>query len=193
MRLAAAALVAAVVSGPAGAFELPDFGTPDPVLGFGARPTHAEGIPGQAWIGGSVGGATGTVKTECSSGPQDNRNCEESGFFHTYGANFTLAGRSAFRFRWTQSEERHTSPKPYELAAMVGGRMGRSNWYGLVGGAKVLHPDNNHPNEARALAYEILFAPASEGVGFELSFAGGYGNDVQYFGFNLGLRFGMLK
>ena len=195
MKRAAAAVFMVLAASPAAAFELPDFSA-SPGLGFrgfrGEPPR--EGQPAQAWIGIGTGFATGSVDTECSAS-SNNKDCSESGFFQTYGANLTLAARrTALRFRWVQSEERHASPKPYELALLAGTQLGRSPWYMFLGTSRVLHPDDNHPNEARAFAYEVVLAPHSDGAsGFELSFQGGYGNEIQYFALSLGLRFGALQ
>jgi len=192
-RAAAAAVLLGLAAGPAAAFDLPDFGaSPDRGLGF-RRGFPEEGRPGQAWIGIGTGAGTGVVDTECS-GSANTKDCTESGFFQTYGANLTLAARrTALRVRWVQSEERHASPKPYELAALAGTQLGRSPWYMFLGASRILHPDDNHPNEARAFAYEVVLAPHSDGAsGFELSFQGGYGSEIQYFALSLGLRFGAL-
>lgn len=158
----------------------------------GGRHSHRHGPqPVRAWIGVGTGIAIGSVDIECSGGGD----CSESGPFQTYSANVTIAGPMALRLRGIRAAEDESNGRtPYETAALLGGRFGRSNWYGLVGAGRIRHPDDNFRGDASGFAWEILFAPSgSGGAGLELSFQGNAGEEVDFAAFNLGMRFGALR
>jgi hypothetical protein len=158
----------------------------------GTRPRrHRSARPGRAWIGVGTGLVSGDVDIPCGGGTGGD--CSESGVFQSYSANVTFAGEAALRFRGIRAEE-ETDRTPYETAALIGARFGRSNWYGLVGAGRIRHADDSFVGDARGFAWEILFAPSSRGpVGFELSFQGNNGRDVDFTAFNVGMRFGKLR
>ena len=151
---------------------------------------------GRAWIGVGGGITWGSVDEPCAPASTSD-DCEESGGFGSYSANVTVSGRrgAALRVRGLRASGSENGARtPYETAALVGSRFGRSNWYGLVGAGRILHPDDGFVGDAHGFAWEILFAPASRGpVGFELSFLGNAGEDVDFIGFNTGLRFGSMR
>lgn len=152
--------------------------------------------PVRMWLGAGVGVGWGAVDTPCqpSSFGSD---CREEGTLNTYTANATLAGRNgAIRLRGLrQTDKGDDSRTPYETAALIGTRFGRSAWYGMAGYGRVMHPDDDfQENQASGFAWEILFAPSSDALtGFELSFQGNSGEDVDFVAFNVGMRIGALK
>ncbi len=168
------------------------------LLTLGSTATYAKERrkpPGRAWLGIGMGIATGSVKIPCSGGVSGE--CEEGGDpFRTYSANLTLAGPAALRIRGVRAKDDESNGRtPYEVAGLVGLRFGRSNWYGLIGAGRIRHPDDEFVGgEAEGFAWEIMFAPSSSsGAGFELSFQGNNGDEVEYTAFNLGMRFGALR
>lgn len=152
--------------------------------------------PVRMWVGVGVGVGWGAVDVPCQ---QNNfgSDCREEGTLNTYTANATLAGRNgAVRIRGLrQTDKGDDSRTPYETAALIGTRFGRSSWYGLAGYGRVMHADDDfQEDEASGFAWEILFAPASDGpTGFELSFQGNAGEDVDFVAFNVGMRLGALR
>lgn len=150
---------------------------------------------GRAWIGVGAGVGFATVDVPCSPGSFDN-DCSESGDLRTYSANLTASGRNAaVRVRAVRDQDKGNDRRtPYETAALIGSRFGRSNWYGLVGAGRIRHADDRFSGDANGFAWEILFAPSSDGgAGLELSFHGNTGRDVDYTAFNLGMRFGAVR
>lgn len=149
----------------------------------------------RAWIGVGAGAGVASITVPCSSS-STNYDCNQSGDLATYSANVTITGPyTALRLRGVRQQDkgddRHT---PYEEAALVGSRFGTSNWYGLAGVGRVQHLDDKHPDDTHGFAWEILFAPSTfSATGMELSFQGELGNDIDYVGLNLGLRFGALQ
>lgn len=153
--------------------------------------------PGNLWIGVGTGVGYGSAEVTCS-GSGLGAECTEEGIVNTYVANLTLASPRGLTARvrgirdTDKGDDVHT---PYELAALVGTRFGRSSWYGMAGYGRVYHPDDRFPKDhSGGLAWEILFAPATEGpVGLELGFQGNNGHYVDYVAFNIGMRFGALR
>ncbi|HUS23564.1 MAG TPA: hypothetical protein VM369_01340 [Candidatus Binatia bacterium] len=149
----------------------------------------------RAWLGAGTGVVVGHVDVPCAP-PSTADDCGEDGIFRTYAANLTVAlGNGAtFRARGLRAEDHDSRHRPWEEAALIGTRLGRGNWYGLIGVGRALHPDDDFVGEAHGFAWEFLFAPATDGpIGFELSFDGHNGEDLDFFAFNLGLRFGLLR
>ena len=147
----------------------------------------------RAWIGVGAGGGWANIdETPCGASSTD---C--SGLLATYNANLTITGPfTAVRLRAVREQDKKGNQRtPWEEAALVGARFGHSNWYGLLGYGRILHPHDNYTQgDARGLAWEIVFAPSSySAMGLELSFGGNEGNDVSYFTANVGARFGLLR
>ena len=150
----------------------------------------------RAWIGVGAGAGVSSIKVACSGAAPHVYDCDRSGDLGTYSANITITGPyTALRVRGVRQQDKgddlHT---PYEEAVLIGSRFGTSNWYGLAGVGRIQHIDDDHPDDAHGFAWEILFAPSTaSATGLELSFQGELGEDVDYVGVNLGLRFGMLR
>ena len=148
------------------------------------------------WVG--VGGGAGyaSVDVPCES-TFFGDDCTEEGSVHTYSANVTLSGpHTALRLRGIRDSDKGDDARtPYEMAAMLGSRFGYSNWYGFLGYGRTLHADDRYlEGDAEGMAWEIVFAPSSQGAtGLELGFQGNSGHDVDFVRFNLGLRFGALR
>jgi hypothetical protein len=159
------------------------------------RPVRHE-PPLRAWLGVGAGVGWGAVDVPCEPNPFG-ADCREEGILNTYTANATLAGRNgAIRLRGLrQTDKGDDSRTPYETAALIGTRFGRSSWYGLAGYGRIMHADDDfQKDEAHGFAWEILFAPPSDGpTGFELSFQGNSGKDVDFVTFNVGMRIGALR
>lgn len=194
--------LAFAIAGPAHATENTLFAAPTyevadlDGVGLGHRERgHRHNHPrphGGAWVGMGLGVLSGTVDYDCP--PPDSGNCSESGAYGTYTANVTVAGPVVFRARGVRTQDRVDGRTPYEVAALVGGRFGRSPWYGLVGAGRVRHADDNVPDANEGVAWEILMAPGSSGgAGFEMSFHGHLGTHVDFVGFSAGMRFGLLR
>lgn len=148
----------------------------------------------RAWVGVGAGVGFASVDTPCQV--PSSYDCDESSSLGTYSANFTVTGRNTgVRLRGVRAQDKgQDSRTPYELAAMVGSRFGHSNWYGFVGGGRILHADDEFQGDTHGFAWEFVFAPTSHsGMGFELSFQGNTGRDVDYGVFNLGFRFGKME
>lgn len=150
----------------------------------------------RAWIGLGAGVGYGSVDVACE--PDFFRaDCTAEGVISTYSANITLSGpNTALRLRGIRDADKGGDARtPYETAAMLGSRFGYSNWYGFLGYGRVSHADDRYTRgDAEGLAWEIVFAPSSIGAsGFELSFQGNNGHDVDYVAFNLGMRLGALR
>lgn len=153
---------------------------------------------GRAWIGVGAGVGYGSVETVCSPPSSSNRECTEGGILDTFTGNVTLAGANgaALRLRGIREGDKENDGRtPYETAALIGSRFGRSNWYGLVGYGRVHHPDDEAvKDESGGFAWEILFAPSHTGpVGLELGFQGHNGRQADFVAFNIGMRFGVLR
>jgi hypothetical protein len=152
--------------------------------------------PVRAWVGVGAGVGWGAVDVPCQPN-SFGADCREEGILNTYSANATLAGRNgAIRLRGLrQTDKGDDTRTPYETAALIGTRFGRSNWYGLAGYGRVMHADDDfQEDDAHGFAWEILFAPSSDGpTGFELSFQGNSGEDVDFVAFNVGMRIGALR
>jgi hypothetical protein len=150
----------------------------------------------RAWAGIGAGVGWGAVDVTCQPGGFGD-DCREEGVLHTYTGNVTVAGPAgALRLRGIrQADKGNDSRTPYETAALIGTRFGRSDWYGLAGYGRVRHPDDDFTGDkASGFAWEILFAPSSAGLtGLELSFQGNSGRDVDFVAFNIGLRIGALR
>jgi len=145
----------------------------------------------RVWVGIGAGMLSGDVEVPCGAAPGGG--CSEHGNFISYSANFTVAGPIALRVRAIRANE-ETDRTPYETAALLGLRLGRSNWYGLLGPGRIRHADDSFQGEAHGLAWEILRAAPSDGaVGFEFALHGNSGSEVDFAGFSLGLRFGSLR
>lgn len=163
-----------------------------------ARHDRSEDVIPQArfWIGVGAGAGLASIKTQCSGDPQHTYNCDQGGDLGTYSANVTITGPySALRLRGIrQTDDGGNQHVPYEEAALVGSRFGHSNWYGLAGVSRLQHIDDKHPDDSHGFAWEILFAPSSmAATGLELSFQGDLGEAVDFFGVNVGMRFGQLR
>lgn len=148
------------------------------------------------WVGVGAGVGYGAVDVTCTPGSFGD-DCREEGILNTYTGNVTLAGPAgALRLRGIrQADKGDDARTPYETAALIGTRFGRSDWYGLAGYGRVRHPDDEFPEDrAAGFAWEILFAPSSSSLtGLELSFQGNSGEDVDWVGFSIGLRLGALR
>lgn len=141
------------------------------------------------WLGLDLGLLSGSVDVPCQG---SGSNCSEGGVFGSSSVNFTVAGPAAFRLRAVRAEE-YTQNRPYELAALGGGRIGR-RWYGLIGVGVIKNVDDDYDRDATGLAWEFLYARRSRSsVGFEFSFHGNYAKDVSYAGISFGLRLGDLN
>lgn len=152
---------------------------------------------GRIWLGVGAGVGVANVETVCNP-PGSSDDCSESGFLNTWSGNVTMSGShgGAIRLRGVRATDKHDDARtPYETAALVGSRFGRSNWYGMVGYGRVHHPDDEAVrDESGGFAWEILFAPSTDGpVGLELGFMGNGGHHADYVAFNLGMRFGALR
>jgi hypothetical protein len=148
-------------------------------------------VPVRRWIGVNVGLVSGSVDVPCGGGGGD---CSEGGVFPALGVNFTATGRHAFRLRVVRAEEDNTRHKPYELAALVGTRLGRSHWYGLVGAGRINHPDDEHEERVTGVAWEFVRArPTADDVGLEFAVLGNTGGEADYWGVAIGARFGKLR
>lgn len=146
----------------------------------------------RTWLGLNLGIVSGSVDLPCPT--PGGGDCDEGGVFPALGANLTVAGKGALRLRAIRAEEDNTDHKPYELAALVGMRMGRSHWYGLVGVGRIVHPDDDYRGNVTGLAWEFVRArPTSEGVGFEFSFYGNSLGDANFAGVAVGMRLGRLR
>ena len=147
------------------------------------------------WIGAGAGAGVSTITVRCSS-TSTTYDCDQSGDIATYSANVTITGPySAMRLRGVRAQDKGNDKYvPYEEAVLVGSRFGHSNWYGLAGVGRLQHIDDKHPDDTHGFAWEILFAPSTpSAIGMEISFQGELGNDVDYVGVNLGMRFGALE
>ena len=153
----------------------------------------------QVWVGLGTGLSYGWVDTDCDPsgvGPE----CSEEGLLSTYIGNFTVAADNGMtlRLRGVRAADRGSDEHvPYETAAMVGARFGRSSWYGLFG-AGVLHNVDDEfvkgDDTVTGLAWEVMFAPASNGpMGMELGFQGNSSEHAGFIAFNVGVRFGALR
>lgn len=148
------------------------------------------------WVGVGAGVSYGAVDVPCQTNSFGD-DCREEGVFNTYTGNITMAGRNgALRLRGLrQADKGDDSRTPYETAALLGTRFGRSDWYGLAGYGRIRHADDDFTEErAGGFAWEILFAPSSDALtGLELSFQGNSGEDVDFVAFNIGMRIGALR
>jgi hypothetical protein len=152
---------------------------------------------GRMWLGVGTGVGYAHAEVTCSGGGFG-AECSEEGLVNTYAANLTLSSPRGLTARLRglrdtdKGDDVHT---PYEVAALVGTRFGRSGWYGMAGYGRIYHPDDRFPrNHTGGLAWEILFAPATDGpVGLELGFQGNNGHYVDYVAFTIGMRFGALN
>lgn len=158
------------------------------------RRAHRAGV--RAWAGIGAGVGWGAVDVTCQPGSFGD-DCREEGVLHTYTGNVTVAGPAgALRVRGIrQADKGDDARTPYETAALIGTRFGRSDWYGLAGYGRVRHADDDFTEDkASGFAWEILFAPSSSGLtGLELSFQGNSGEDVDFVAFSIGLRLGALR
>lgn len=148
----------------------------------------------RAWIGLGAGTGWGSAEVLCTTGSY--ADCNEEGLVSTYSANVTLAGpRTSLRLRGIRDQDKGDEARtPYETAAMIGNRFGSSNWYGFVGYGRIRHVDDRFPGKAGGFAWEVVFAPSTEAAsGFEMSFQGNTGHEVDFVAFNLGLRLGLLR
>jgi hypothetical protein len=148
-------------------------------------------LPTRSWFGLNVGIVSGSVDVPCGG---VGTGCSEGGVLPTLGANFTVTGRHALRLRVVRAEEDNTRHKPYELAALVGTRLGKSHWYGLVGAGRMNHPDDEHEASVTGLAWEFVRArPTADDVGFEFAVQGNTGGEADFWGVAVGARFGKLR
>ncbi len=151
------------------------------------------------WAGLGTGFGYGWIDTRCGSSGFG-AECSEQGLLNTYSANFTVAADNgmALRLRGVRaSESGNDEHTPYETAAMIGARFGRSSWYGLFG-AGVLHDVDDDfvkgDDSVTGLAWEVIFAPSADGpMGLELGFQGNSGEHADFVAFNIGVRFGALR
>ena len=132
------------------------------------------------WVG--VGTGIGFASFDIpDSACSFNSDCTHEESWRTYNANVTFSGpRTALRFRGIRDADKGSDQRtPYEQAVLIGSRFGRSNWYGMVGAGRIRHADDKLVKDVNGFAWEILFAPSSEGgTGLELSFQGNTGSDV---------------
>ena len=160
------------------------------------RPARPQPRAPRIWVGLGAGVGYGAADVPCTSGFFGD-DCQEEGILNTYSANVTLAGAGgALRLRGIRDSDKGDDARtPYEQAAMLGTRFGRSNWYGFAGYGRFRHVDDRYPEDrASGFAWEIVFAPATESLtGLELSFQGNSGDDVDLVAFNIGLRLGALR
>ena len=162
------------------------------------RGEHEESRPEvlpRAWVSVGAGVAGGSVDYPCNASSTTN-DCSGAGTFGTYAANATITGPySALRVRGIREMDRDGNRHvPYEEAVLIGSRFGRSDWYGLAGYGRIVHPDDKHPDDTHGFAWDIVYAPSSNALtGIELSFQGDLGPDVDFFGFGVGMRFGALR
>jgi hypothetical protein len=151
-------------------------------------------VRSRQWLGLGAGAGFANIDLPCSFGSSGE--CDESGHVGTYSANLTLMGpHTGVRLRGIRAQDKHDDERtPYELAAMLGSRFGYSNWYGFLGAGRIQHPDDEFVGDANGFAWEFVFAPSSStGTGFELSFQGNAGSEVDFVLFNLGARFGRIE
>lgn len=152
--------------------------------------TQTFAAQGRSWLGLNLGLVSGDVDTPCL--PPTGGDCSEAGVFPSFGANLTFAGTGAFRLRGVVAGE-NTRKRPHEVATLVGAKLSR-NWYGLIGAGRIFNPDDNFDGTASGLAWEFVYAPpTTSSSGFEFSFFGNTGADVDFGGFSLGVRFGKLR
>ena len=152
----------------------------------------ADAAPGQgrtrSWFGLNVGMVSGSVDMQCAGGGD----CSEGGVFPSYGLNFTVAGEMALRLRAIRAEE-DTEHKPFEVAALVGPRLGRK-WYALAGFGQIRNADDNYVGNSTGMAWEFVrAAPTQSGTGLEFSVHGNAFGDATFIGASIGLRFGNLR
>jgi hypothetical protein len=144
---------------------------------------------GQSWLGVGTGVVSGDVRYDCPTG-----RCSESGVFGSLSVNLTALDTTGLRLRGVRAREK-TDKRPEELALLVGKQVGVGRGpYLLLGFGRIFNPDNDRPQPANGLAYELLFAGPRPGsnLGFEFSLLGNYAGNVRYFGANFGLRMGNL-
>ena len=153
----------------------------------------------QVWAGLGTGLAYGWVETNCGSSGVG-AECSEQGVINTYIGNFTVASANgmALRLRGVRASESDNDERtPYETAAMVGFRFGRSSWYGLFGAGVLHNVDDDFvkgDDEVTGLAWEVVFAPSTYGpMGLELGFQGNSSEYADFIAFNIGVRLGALR
>ena len=154
----------------------------------------------QVWVGVGTGLAYGWVDTVCGS-PGFGAECSEQGLINTYIGNFTLAAANGMTLRLRgvrASDPGSDEHVPYETAAMIGARFGRSSWYGLFGAGVLHNLDDEFVKGSNAtvtgLAWEVMFAPSTYGpMGLELGFQGNSSDHASFIAFNVGVRFGALR
>jgi hypothetical protein len=149
------------------------------------------------WFGVGTGIGYGSVEVTCS-GSGFGAECTEEGLVNTFVGNVTASSARGLtaRLRGLRDTDKGGDARtPYELAALLGTRFGRSSWYGMAGYGRVYHADDDFTrNHSGGIAWEIFFAPETEGpVGLELGFQGNNGHYVDYVAFNVGMRFGALR
>ncbi|MGH8443078.1 MAG: hypothetical protein ACRETF_09280 [Nevskiaceae bacterium] len=150
------------------------------------------------WGGLGTGISYAWAETVCS--PSFGAECSEQGLLNTYMANFTVSANNGMtvRLRGVRATDPGSDQHvPYETAALIGSRFGRSNWYGLFG-AGVLHNVDDEfvkgDESTTGLAWEVIFAPSTDSpMGLELGFQGNAGNYADFIAFNFGVRFGALR
>jgi hypothetical protein len=158
-----------------------------------ARPRTQSLLQPRAWLGVNAGLGYGGVEL-CHNQKPDN--CTREGLFGTYGANVTLTGaQGLLRLRATRGDQKGGNlHMPYEEAALIGSRFGRSSWYGALGYSNIVHPHDGYTGTLKGVGYDLFFPPSSGGpIGFELSFHGMFANEGNYEAISLGLRFGNLR
>lgn len=148
----------------------------------------------QIWLGLGTGLTRDWIETPCVSSGAGT----ECSALNTYTANFTVVADTgmALRLRGVRASDSSDDPyAPYETAAMIGTRIGRSGWHALVGPGVLHNVDNAFvQGDVTGLAWEVMFAPRTHGpIGLELGILGNAAEHADFVAFNIGLRFGALR
>lgn len=154
---------------------------------------------GSGWFTLGGGFAGGDIDLPCDAG-QSREQCGESGLLPAVTLAGTLGSKTLIRFRstWLLEGEGSDSDRdddPQELALTVGTRMGPSSpWAVLIGGSRILHPDDDYPGREDGVALEFVFAPraAKRTSGFEMGIHLFKSRDIEGGGMLFAARFGRL-
>jgi hypothetical protein len=148
----------------------------------------------QVWLGLGTGLTRDWIETPCAASGAGN----ECSVLNTYTGNFTVVADNglALRLRGVRaSDSSHDPYAPYETAAMIGARIGRSGWHALFGPGVLHNVDNDFvQGDVTGLAWEVMFAPRTHGpIGLELGILGNAAEHADFVAFNIGVRFGALR
>ena len=149
----------------------------------------------QVWVGLGTGLTRDWIETPCEPSGAG----AECSVLNTYTGNLTVVADNgmALRLRGVRASDSSDDPyAPYETAAMIGARFGRSGWHVLFGPGVLHNVDTDlvQGDEVTGLAWEVMFAPRTHGpIGLELGVLGNTGEQADFVAFNIGVRFGALR